>query len=122
MSICLIAGGKATVFAASLFTLSWTHSVEKILWEEDWRLVPAGLELVEARVRGSGAGMEIPDGAVLKDGAWAYRPALAPQKRIALARSGATGGGWKLCGEDACTEIGQQAGEPTVIEACDDRR
>ena len=75
MSVCLIAAGKAVAFAAATFTLSWTHSVEKISWEEDWRLTPAGLQLVEARVHGSGAGMEVPDGAVLDDGAWRYRPA-----------------------------------------------
>jgi hypothetical protein len=68
MSICLIAGGKAVAFAAAAFTLSWTHSVQKTRWEEDWRLTPSGLQLVESRIEGSGAGMEVPDGAVLKDG------------------------------------------------------
>ena len=48
MSICVLAGGKALTLGAALFTLSWTHSVEKIRWEEDWRAGPAGLELVEA--------------------------------------------------------------------------
>ncbi|MGO4839058.1 DUF1850 domain-containing protein, partial [Rhizobiaceae sp. 2RAB30] len=38
MSLCVVAAGKTTVLAASLFTLSWTHSVEKTRWEEDWRV------------------------------------------------------------------------------------
>ena len=36
------------------FTLAWTHSIEKIRWEEDYRVTPSGLLLGEARVKGSG--------------------------------------------------------------------
>ena len=122
MSVCLIAGGKAIVFAVAAFTLSWTHSVEKVRWEEDWRLTPAGLELVEARVRGSGAGMEVPEGAVLEDGAWRYRPTLPPQQSISLASSGATGSGWKLCGETDCREVGVIAGEALTVAPCTEPR
>ena len=61
--ICLLAGSTIASLMAGAITLAWTHSVEKIVWEEDWRSTPAGLELVEARVRGSGAGMEPPQGA-----------------------------------------------------------
>jgi len=122
MSICLYAGGKALVIAASAFTLSWTHSVEKVIWEEDWRLTDAGLQIVEARVKGTGAGMEIPEGAVLKDGAWAYAPKLKAQPRIVLAQSGATGGGWQICGEGICRTVGKAAGEPAEIRACGDSR
>lgn len=118
MSICLYAGAKAVTVAASLFTLSWTHSVEKIRWEEDWRLTPAGLEIVEARVRGTGAGMEIPEDAVLKDGAWTYRPTLQPRPEIVLAQSGATVGGWSLCGEVQCRDFGAKAGAAVTIKAC----
>ena len=119
MSICLYAGGKALVIAASAFTLSWTHSVEKIRWEEDWLLTPQGLRIVEARVKGTGAGMEIPEGAVLRDGAWAYVPKLKAQPRIMLAQSGATGGGWQICGEGGCRTVGVEAGAPAEIRACD---
>lgn len=122
MSICLYTGGKAVTIAAAAFTLSWTHSVEKVRWEEDWRLTAAGLQIVEARVKGTGAGMEIPEGAVLKDGAWAYAPKLPPQRKIVLARSGATGGGWKICGEGECRTVGAAAGEPAEIRACGDSR
>lgn len=120
MAICLLAAGHATVVAVSAFTLAWTHSVEKVRWEEDWRLTPAGLQLVEARVKGSGAGMEVPEGAVLKDGAWAYAPDLPPQAALLLARSGATGGGWEICGEEGCTSFGDDTGAPLEIRACPD--
>lgn len=118
MSVCLIAGGKATVIAASAFTLAWTHSVEKTRWEEDWRLTPSGLEIIAARIAGSGAGMEVPEGAVLADGAWSYRPALPPQKALLLARSGATGGGWEICAEGRCVTVGAEPGAPAEIRAC----
>jgi len=36
--ICLAAAGKTTVFAATAFTLSWTHSIEKTRWEEHWQV------------------------------------------------------------------------------------
>src|SRR5690606_23223998 len=54
--ICLVAGKVIAPLMAGAMTLAWTHSVENIAWEEDWRATPAGLEIVEARVKGSGAG------------------------------------------------------------------
>jgi hypothetical protein len=120
MPLCLFAAGKATALAATAFTLSWTHSVERTRWEEDWRLSGTGLEIVEARVRGSGAGMEPPEGAVLKDGWWTYRPALPPVPSLVLAASGATGEGWRLCAAGECREIGVSAGAPATIAACAD--
>ena len=117
MGICI--GGAATAFlAASTFTLSWTHSVEKTRWHEVWRVAPAGLELVEARIRGSGAGMEPPPGARLEDGWWVYRPTVAPVPALVLAASGATGSGWRLCADGECREIGGGAGAPVRIAPC----
>lgn len=120
--VCLLAAGKTVVVAASAFTLSWTHSVQKVEWREDWRLVPAGLQLVEARVKGSGAGMEPAEGSVLKDGWWVYAPALPALPRLVLASSGATASGWTLCGNGAtgagCNEIGAAAGDPVIVEPC----
>ena len=120
MSLCVLAGGKAVVMAVSAFTLSWTHSVEKIVWQEDWRVTPAGLELVEARVKGSGAGMEPPEGAVLKEGWWIYSPRVAPVPRLALAASGATVSGWSICNEGTCTVFGEEPGADLVLEPCRD--
>lgn len=118
MSFCILAGGKALVMAATVFTLSWSHSVEKTRWEEDWRVTPAGLELVQARVKGSGAGMEPPEGSVLEDGWWVYAPALPAQERVVLAASGATGDGWSLCAAGSCLTIGAEPGPPAVLTTC----
>jgi hypothetical protein len=85
--ICLAAGALHAFIATTQFTLAWTHSIEKIRWEEDYRTTDGRLVLTEARVRGSGAGMEPPDGSVRRDGAWHYRPALPPQAALHLARS-----------------------------------
>ena len=116
--LCIFGAGKAVSLAAAAFTLSWTHSVERTRWEEDWRIVAGGLKLVEARVQGSGAGMEPPAGARLENGWWAYAPELPPIPRLVLAASGATDGGWRVCGGQTCTEVGADAGGPVRLEAC----
>lgn len=87
MSLCLAAGALAAKLAVDAFTLSWIHSIEKIRWEEDWRIESGALHLDAARIRGTGAGMEMPAGAVLKDGVWHYRPAVPPQAVLRLAHS-----------------------------------
>ncbi|ADZ69516.1 DUF1850 domain-containing protein [Polymorphum gilvum] len=117
MSLCLAVGAKALAVAAG-FTLSWTHSVERTGWQERWSITPAGLVLEEARVRGSGAGMEPGDGAWLEEGWWVWQPDLPPQPRIVLAASGATGAGWTLCSAGDCHDIGAEAGAPVVIAPC----
>jgi hypothetical protein len=118
MSLCILAAGKMTALAISAFTLSWAHSVEKTRWEEDWRVTSAGLEILEARVKGSGAGMEPPESAVLKDGWWTYAPNLGARPVVRLAASGATGGGWTLCADQTCLELGAEAGAPIELSAC----
>jgi len=125
--ICIAAGAKALSLAATAFSLSWTHSVEKTRWEERWVAGPQGLTVVEGRVEGSGAGMEPPPDAVLRDGAYVYTPHLAPIRELVLAASGATGSGWTLCplGDvtDApvtgtCLTLGETSAAPVRISAC----
>lgn len=118
MSLCILAAGKTTVLAASAFTIAWTHSVERIEWREAWLVEPAGLRLVEARVRGSGAGMEPAPDAVLENGWYVSRPERAVQAKLMLAASGATGEGWEVCGEKKCLQLGAQAGEAIEIAPC----
>jgi len=84
--ICLVAGLLIAQFGDDI-TLRWTHSIQKIVWEEDYRREDDALRLVEARVRGTGAGMEPPATAVLRDGAWHYTPALPPLPRVVLRHS-----------------------------------
>jgi len=119
MSLCILAAGKTVTLAVAAFTLSWTHSVERTRWQEDWKVLPAGLQVVEARVKGSGAGMEPPESSVLRSGWWIYAPRIGPQPRLVLAASGATREGWTLCTAAGCRELGETAGEPTVLEPCD---
>jgi hypothetical protein len=120
MNLCILAAGKTVTLAVTAFTLSWTHSVEKTRWQEDWAIVPAGLQIVEARVKGSGAGMEPAEGAVLEHGWWVYAPKLRPQQSLVLAASGATGEGWTLCTAQDCRTIGALAGEPVELKRCAD--
>lgn len=84
--ICLIAG-LLLAHCGEQATLSWTHSIEKIAWEEDYRCEGDALRLVEARVGGTGAGMEPPAGAILRNGAWHYQPQLPPLPEVQLRHS-----------------------------------
>lgn len=107
MALCLAAGAATARLALAAFTLAWTHSVEKVRWEEDWRVEGGKLHLVEARVKGSGAGMEPPEGSVLAGGYWRYRPAAAPLARLDLARGGGVAD-WRLCaGDGGCRAPGE---------------
>lgn len=100
MNLCIEAAGTIVALALQSFALSWDHSVEKIEWSESWRVTEAGLVLEEASVEGTGAGMEIPEGAILRDGAWHYRPNLPPLPELVLSDAG-RGADWTLCGPDA---------------------
>ena len=91
MSLCLASAGVVKTLSIAAFTLVWTHSIEKIDWQEDWRITPKGLELVQARVKGSGAGMEPPPEARLVDGWFTWRPTGRFLAEVALGNSGAAG-------------------------------
>ena len=119
--ICLLAGSTIAPVMAGAITLAWTHSVEKIVWEEDWRSGVAGLELVEARVRGSGAGMEPPPEARFKDGVYSWRPSVPPQKEIVMRRSGATAD-WRICVAGRCRPMEAYVpaeADPVVMRVCE---
>lgn len=73
--LCIAAGKLLVAMPIATFTLAWTHSIEKTRWEEDWQIRDGQLMISEARIAGSGAGMEPPAGALLKNGVWHYRPA-----------------------------------------------
>jgi hypothetical protein len=104
MALCLAAGTLAASLATTTFTLAWTHSIEKVRWEEDWRIAGNRLEVVAARIRGTGAGMEAPPGAVLRDGAWHYRPAVAPVPALLLSHS-PHAAGYTLCAGGSCRPL-----------------
>ncbi|QSX40935.1 DUF1850 domain-containing protein [Shewanella cyperi] len=122
LGLCLgLAGQVWAQLPLESFSLQWQHSVEKIRWEEDYRLEDYRLEsqglaalwlrLVEARVRGTGAGMEIPDDAWFADGSWHYVPALAPIPLLRLGRSPQVAD-WQLCRDGECHELSHWLGPP----------
>ena len=101
--ICL-AAGLLLAHCGREATLSWRHSIEKVVWEEEYRLEDGGLRLVEARVRGSGAGMEPPEGAVLDDGSWHYTPKLPTLPEVQLRHSSYTAP-YTLCCDGRCQPL-----------------
>jgi hypothetical protein len=105
---------------AQQFTLRWQHSIEKIEWAEDYELAGPWLHLSQARIRGSGAGMEPPDGATLFDGAWHYRLSDPWRREIVLARSGFVPD-YELCIAGQCQRLWHWmplAAGPTTLRAC----
>lgn len=102
--ICLAAGVVMATLPLSAFTLAWTHSIEKIRWEEDYRIEDSRLVLEETRIRGSGAGMEPPADAELRNGVWHYRPKLPPLERLALSHSPFTAG-YEICSDSGCEPL-----------------
>ena len=67
-ALCLVAGSLQVSLPVTQFGLRWQHSIEKIEWTEDYEVAGPWLHLSQARIRGSGAGMEPPEGATLVDG------------------------------------------------------
>ncbi|CAN1602284.1 DUF1850 domain-containing protein [Pseudomonas sp. B21-028] len=114
IGLCL---GLAGVAWAQLplrdFTLAWNHTIEKIRWEEDYRVTGQGLVLGEARVKGNGAGMEIPDGAWLKNGSWHYLRQLPPLQPLRLGRT-PQAGDYQLCLNGQCQPMSHWLGPPTA--------
>jgi len=122
LSLCLASAGVIKTLSIAAFTLAWTHSIEKVEWQEDWRVTPQGLELAQARVKGSGAGMEPPPEARLVDGWFQWRPARAPMPELILGNSGAAGE-WRFCSDGKCRTLSEIFGHPigvnvTTMRAC----
>lgn len=118
--MCLVAGKVVAPLMAGALTLAWTHSVEKVAWEEDWRATPAGLEIAEARVKGSGAGMEPPPDARLVNGSYTWKPKLPPQAEVILRRSGATAD-WRVCIDGRCRPMEAYVppeADPIMMKVC----
>ncbi|NDP42484.1 MAG: DUF1850 domain-containing protein [Aromatoleum sp.] len=122
--VCLLVAGvvRATLPAPE-FTLAWDHSVQKTRWEERYRQHGDGLQLVEARVQGTGAGMEPPPSAVLRDGWWTWQPGTdLPELRLTLAPYTPD---YTLCWQDRCQTLGAlvgpaAAGGAVVVRPCVD--
>ena len=119
--ICLIAAGATIHLGVSALTLAWTHSVEKVRWEEDYRATPAGLIVTQDRLQGTGAGMEPPSDATFDGTWWRYRPKIGPQPQVILRRSGTTVSDWDVCIGGTCKPMSDYVGaktDPVVMTVC----
>lgn len=107
--ICLLVAGvvRATL-PTTEFTLTWEHSVQKTQWEERYRVDGDGLLLFEARVQGSGAGMDPPPGAILAAGVWTWNP----QRRLHALRITRSdySADYRLCWVGSCRELATMIG------------
>ncbi|WP_322995880.1 DUF1850 domain-containing protein [Castellaniella sp.] len=108
------------------FTLAWTHSIEKIRWEEDyWVQRDASGQAVlvagQARVLGSGAGMDPPPDAIHHaDGWYSYQPQTPPLQVLRLTRSIYTAD-YDWCVEGHCRPlraIMPTDGDVTLLKPC----
>jgi hypothetical protein len=123
LSLCLASAGVVKTLSIVAFTLAWTHSIEKVEWQEDWQITPKGLELVQARVKGFGAGMEPPPEARLTGGWFQWQPKRAPMPEVVLGNSGAAGE-WHFCSDGNCKTLSEIFGHPiganvTTMRRCD---
>jgi hypothetical protein len=116
IGLCMgLAGAAWVALPLPAFTLAWTHTIEKIRWEEDYRVTPSGLQLGEARVKGSGAGMEIPEGAELRNGTWHYQRQLPPLQPLRVGRT-PEAGDFQLCYDQRCHALGEWLGPPKASQ------
>lgn len=115
--ICLLTAAGVISLAAGDFTLSWQHSTAHTLWTETWEAKEGFLRPVRARIEGPGAGMEAPEGAWREESTWVWHPQVPPMREVHLAASGATGGGWRLCADGNCHEVGAESGAALRLSA-----
>jgi hypothetical protein len=103
-AICLSLGARAVSLPTDRFTLAWTHSVEKTEWQEDYAVRRSGLAITEARIQGTGAGMEPPPDALFRNGWWHYVPhlPLLPELRLTLSPYTAD---YRLCWRGHCGRL-----------------
>ncbi len=127
LSLAAASASAQPVFvSAQRFTLAWTHSIEKVRWEEDYAIVlPPGiptpqLQALTARVRGSAAGMEPPADAVLRNGWYEYQPTSWSPEGLRLTRSVYTAD-YEWCQKDRCQPMGHwlpSDGGITLLKPC----
>ncbi|RII83932.1 DUF1850 domain-containing protein [Neopusillimonas maritima] len=108
------------------FTLAWTHSIEKVRWEEDYAVesfnnkLGARLVATQARIKGSAAGMEPPEKAVLHNGWYEYKPAKTYPSTLRLMRSKYVPD-YRWCQKEQCLPLSAvmpSDGDVTLVYAC----
>ena len=119
-ALCIVVGTALVSIPAQRFTLRWQHTVEKVLWEEDYVVAGDWLYLSGARVQGSGAGMEPPPDAIKVGDSWHYRPADRWHRAVVLARS-EFGRDYEVCIDGICKPLSTWAPGPlarTTLSPC----
>jgi hypothetical protein len=122
MEFCLLAAGATVRLGTLALTLAWTHSIEKVRWEEDYRATPAGIVVTQDRIQGTGAGMEPPPDSKFDGKWWRYAPHLPPQSQIILRRSGMTVSDWQVCIDGRCKPmadyLADKNADPVTLTTC----
>jgi len=120
VALCLIGAGETVRIAATMFSLSWVHSVEKIPWQEYWRVDRAALVLTEVRIKGSGAGMEPPPDARHEAGWYVWTPRNGERAEIVLRITDF--GLWNFCADsDPCRplhSVFSGEADPITLKPC----
>lgn len=121
MALCLSSAGLTLHLSLTVFTLAWTHTVERTTWEEDWRVEGDALILTQSRIKGSGAGMEPPADAQRVDGWYLWSPTDARRSQIILRRAAGVAD-WRFCAEGrTCRPLGELLSpdaDPVTLTAC----
>ena len=113
----------AQFIATNAFTLAWTHTIEKVRWEEDYEVLqtPHGplMRATKARIKGSAAGMEPPAHAVLVNG-WYQYESDKQLTELRLTRSEFSPD-YQWCDQQGCRPLSAlmpNDGLVTVLTAC----
>jgi hypothetical protein len=70
-------------------------------------------------VKGSGAGMEIPDNSKFIKGWYVYHPKVSAKDEILLATSETNIQNWNLCYGGRCQKLPKNKNEPLKLYVCD---
>jgi hypothetical protein len=123
MDVCVaLLAGTVLLRMPGPVRLGWQHSVERFALEERYHATSSGLQLVEVRGRGVGAGVDLPPQLRWSaDGWWTFRPTAAAQQAQVVLANSRHGGGYRLCGQRGCADLAALPGAfdtPLVLRAC----
>ena len=120
-ALCIVVGACFIELPVRSFTLAWQHTVEKVLWEEDYLVVGAWLLHDRARVSAGPAPAwnrrPMPSSSTAHG---SYRPADRWRREVRLARS-EFGSDYLLCIEGRCRPMADVAPGPiaaTTLRSC----
>jgi hypothetical protein len=114
LSLCLASAGIVKALSVAAFTLVWTHSIEKVEWQEDLARYHAGIATGAGAGQGSGAWHGAAAGGAAGRRLVSMEPSAAPMTEVVLGNSGAAGE-WRLCADGQCgrcPEIFGASGRP----------